>query len=566
MAMNFDCSENVPCKNISLKNIELRTASSVQSVSSNCNNAFGSAEGKDSFAIVCILSLVSSMFIVVPSKNYNVLSYGAVGNRNKDDTQVFIKAWTDTCPCKSSQVNVQLSGNIIAPDDPNDWKGLNSGKRLTFRYVDGLTVSGNGLLDGRGQGWWDISCRYQPGKDPFTILCMLSFLSARFNVVSSNNTYDVLSYGAVGDGNADDSLAFVKAWNDTCNDPDTPTMIIPDGKTFFVHPITLVGPCKSTNINVQLLGKIIAPDDTNAWKGLEFGDWLVFKYVDGLIVNGASRGLLDGRGKGWWDISCKNNPDKPDCNKLAPTILRFISCNNLKVNGINTTQSGGGHLSFFSCNNVEVESVNLQSPAKSPNTDGVHISHTTSFWINNSIIATGDDCISMLDRTYNINITYIQCGPGHGISIGSLGGLGENVDVENITISHIDFYNTTNGARIKTWMEGTGQIQNVEFSNIIFDAVENPIIIDQHYGDPKSTPPKDTGIHISEVRYFELSGTSKTQTAINFNCSESVACTDISLKNIQLKSATSGELDSKCNNAYGRADGVQVPKPCLRSN
>lgn len=33
---------------------------------------------------------------------------------------------------------------------------------------------------------------------------------------------------------------------------DTPTMIIPDGKTFFVHPITLVGPCKSTNINVQV--------------------------------------------------------------------------------------------------------------------------------------------------------------------------------------------------------------------------------------------------------------------------------------------------------------------------
>lgn len=61
---------------------------------------------------------------------------------------------------------------------------------------------------------------------------------------------------------------------------------------------------------MQILGKIIAPDDTNAWKGLEFGDWLVFKYVDGLIVNGASRGLLDGRGKGWWDISCKNNPDK----------------------------------------------------------------------------------------------------------------------------------------------------------------------------------------------------------------------------------------------------------------
>lgn len=46
--------------------------------------------------------------------------------------------------------------------------------------------------------------------------------------------------------------AFVKTWNATCNDSDTPTMIIPDGKTFLVHQVTLVGPCKSTNVNFQV--------------------------------------------------------------------------------------------------------------------------------------------------------------------------------------------------------------------------------------------------------------------------------------------------------------------------
>ncbi|KAG8643629.1 hypothetical protein MANES_11G054600v8, partial [Manihot esculenta] len=395
---------------------------------------------------------------------------------------------------------------------------------------------------------------------------MLSFLSARFNVVSSNNTYDVLSYGAVGDGNADDSLAFVKAWNDTCNDPDTPTMIIPDGKTFFVHPITLVGPCKSTNINVQLLGKIIAPDDTNAWKGLEFGDWLVFKYVDGLIVNGASRGLLDGRGKGWWDISCKNNPDK-DCNKLAPTILGFENCNNINMRGIRTVQSGGVHIRFHSCEQVELDSLNLQSPGDSPNTDGIHISHSKSFFINNSIIGTGDDCISIVDRSYNINITYIDCGPGHGISIGSLGQKGEEVDVNNITVSHINFHNTTNGARIKTWTVGRGQVQNVQFSDIIFKEVQNPIIIDQHYTESGNTPspPSNVGVHIDKVQYYGLNGTSKSVVAIDLNCSNYVPCTNIILENIELISATPGEkVDSSCNNAFGSAKGVVEPNSCLR--
>ncbi|KAG8643630.1 probable polygalacturonase At3g15720 [Manihot esculenta] len=309
-----------------------------------------------------------------------------------------------------------------------------------------------------------------------------------FIVVSSKN-YNVLSYGAVGNGNNDDTQAFIKAWTDTCKDSDRPVMLIPKGKTFLVHPVTFAGPCKSSQVDVQLSGNVIAPNDPNAWKGLDFGKWLTFQYVDGLTVSGD--GLLDGRGKGWWDISCKYNPGK-GCNKLAPSILRFENCNNVKTTRIRTVQSGGVHLVYFGCQGVEVTSVNINAPDESPNTDGIRLSHSTSVSITDSIIGTGDDCIAMLDRSYNISITRVNCGPGHGISIGSLGGNGDEVDLENITISHINFYNTTNGARIKTWPAGKGQVRNVEFSNIKFKEVENPIIIDQHYGESKNSPRQKT--------------------------------------------------------------------------
>ncbi|KAE9447459.1 hypothetical protein C3L33_20643, partial [Rhododendron williamsianum] len=62
-----------------------------------------------------------------------------------------------------------------------------------------------------------------------------------------------------------------------------------------------------------------------------------------------------------------------------------------------------------------------------------------------------DDCVSIGDFTSHLSITNVNCGPGHGISIGSLGKDGNFVQVENIHVSNSFFKGTTNGARIKTW-------------------------------------------------------------------------------------------------------------------
>ena len=53
---------------------------------------------------------------------------------------------------------LQISGIIIAPDSPEAWKGRNQGRWLIFKDVDGLSVDGPGMIDGRGKGWWDILC------------------------------------------------------------------------------------------------------------------------------------------------------------------------------------------------------------------------------------------------------------------------------------------------------------------------------------------------------------------------------------------------------------------------
>lgn len=48
-------------------------------------------------------------------------------------------------------------------------------------------------------------------------------------------------------------------------------------------------------------------------------------------------------------------------------------------------------------------------------------------------------------------ITFTLKAMNNFFSVGSLGRGGSNVSVERIQVSYVNFFNTTNGARIKTW-------------------------------------------------------------------------------------------------------------------
>ncbi|KAF8034475.1 hypothetical protein BT93_C0706 [Corymbia citriodora subsp. variegata] len=114
---------------------------------------------------------------------------------------------------------------------------------------------------------------------------------------------------------------------------------------------------------------------------------------------------------------------------------------------------------------------------------------------------------------------------------------------------------------------GKGYARRIIFEHLKFDSVRNPIIIDQNYCSIRGACPEmPTGVHISNVAYIGLSGTSSTDIAINLNCSRTVACTGILLESIELISAyMDRQVTSSCLNAYGNAIGVVRPDPCLQS-
>lgn len=163
--------------------------------------------------------------------------------------------------------------------------------------------------------------------------------------------------------------------------------------------------------------------------------------------------------------------------------LSFNFVNNTVIRDVTTKDSKNFHVNCISSNNVTFQRFTISAPGDSPNTDGIHIGRSSLVNVTDSVIRTGDDCISIGDETNELHIHNVTCGPGHGISVGSLGKNVEEKDVHGIYVQNCTFIGTQNGVRIKTWPSApaTLQISNLHFEDLIMDNVSNPIVIDQEY-------------------------------------------------------------------------------------
>ncbi|KAF2921892.1 polygalacturonase [Oryza sativa Japonica Group] len=372
---------------------------------------------------------------------------------------------------------------------------------------------------------------------------------------SKKVVFDVRKHGAYGDGQHDDTKALAKAWAAACSSSQPSIVLIPKGKRYLTKHITLSGPCKSS-ITFMIEGTLVAPPKRSDWSKETIRHWIMFNGVSGLTVAGG--GTVDENGKIWWQNSCKTNAKLP-CTE-APTALTFYSCSNLKVENLKLLNSQQIHMSVEDCTDVRISSLTITAPGTSPNTDGIHITRSKNVQVTGCIIKTGDDCMSIEDGTENLHVKNMVCGPGHGISIGSLGDHNSEAHVNNVTVDTVRLYGTTNGARIKTWQGGWGYAKNIVFQNMIMENVWNPIIIDQNYCD-SATPCKEqtSAVQVSNVVFKNIRGTSASKEAIKLDCSRNVPCQGITLKDVKLTIKGGGsDAKSTCGNAKWKKSGIAL--------
>ncbi|KAJ0972226.1 hypothetical protein J5N97_020185 [Dioscorea zingiberensis] len=363
--------------------------------------------------------------------------------------------------------------------------------------------------------------------------------------------YNIVSYGAKSDGQSDSSEPLSSAWQAACTSTGSSTIYIPSG-TFMLKPVTLNGPCKSNKIIIQIDGTLVAPSSYTASE-----QWIMFEHVDGVSVYG---GTINGQGQTLW--SCKSS--NHDCPAGA-TSLKFSNSKNIMISGLTSMNSELYHIVINGCEGVQVQGVKISAPGNSPNTDGIHVQMSTDVTITGTGIKTGDDCVSIGPGTTNLWIERVTCGPGHGISIGSLGKEDEEEGVQNVTVKNTVFTGSQNGLRIKTWGKPSdGFVKGVVFEHALMQNVQNPIIIDQNYcPNNHGCPNHSSGVKISGVTYNDIRGSSATQVAVNFDCSPSNPCSGIELEDIKLTYGGNKPAESSCENVDGTASGFVVPPSCL---
>ncbi|KAJ1264233.1 hypothetical protein BS78_09G247500 [Paspalum vaginatum] len=388
---------------------------------------------------------------------------------------------------------------------------------------------------------------------------------------SHGTVFSVVDFGARGDGVTDDTQAFEAAWAAACK-VEASTVLVPSELEFVVGPISFSGPYCKPNILFQLDGTILAKTSARAW-GSGWLQWLEFTKLTGIAIQGT--GVINGRGQEWWTYSDPNDDDDVDAYyveldkmpQVKPTALRFYGSSNVTVTGITIVNSSQCHLKFDSCQGVMVHDLTVYSPETSPNTDGIHLQNSKEVNIHHTNLACGDDCISIQTGCSDINIHNVNCGPGHGISIGGLGRYNTKACVSNITVRDVTMFKTMTGVRIKTWQGGSGLVQGIRFSNIQVSEVQTPIIIDQFYCDKTTCRNQTSAVAVSGVQYENIRGTFTIKPA-HFACSDSSPCSEITLTGIQLKPLVAPQhhlYNPFCWQAFGELYTPTVPPiSCLQ--
>ena len=173
--------------------------------------------------------------------------------------------------------------------------------------------------------------------------------------------------------------------------------------------------------------------DTMGWRALIYADGASNIAVTGL-------GTIDGDGAQQKPVG----PLKGDLDGRPRNIL-FISCRNVRVEGIRMMNAGIWNQHYLNCEDVVVDKVNVYNHANR-NNDGIDIDGCRRFTLSNSVFDTDDDAI-VLKST----------GPASC----------EDVVVTNCIVS-------SNCNAIKAGTESTGGFKNIAISNCVVRPGRHP--------------------------------------------------------------------------------------------
>jgi len=337
---------------------------------------------------------------------------------------------------------------------------------------------------------------------------------AEFAITKPAKVILVTDFGTVADGMTKDTQAIEKAIEAGAKAGGA-IIRFPAGR-YATGPLRL-----ESNITLDLApgSTLLFSTDTfdyplvkTRWEGIECMNYapLIYAYkCENVAITGG--GTIDGAGAAWWDWAKADNgkaqgklrafADKgiPVAQRamgdrspgLRPTMLEFMNCKNVLIEGVTLTESPFWTVHPVYCENVWVRYVTIHGTG--PNTDGVDPDSCKNVLIEHSTIDTADDCVAIKSgrdtdgRAVNIpceNVTVRFCTMknGHaGVAIGS-----ETAgSVRNVLVTDCTFSATSFGVRLKTRRGRGGVVEDVTYTNLAIDHTpQDAININMQYENP----------------------------------------------------------------------------------
>lgn len=291
--------------------------------------------------------------------------------------------------------------------------------------------------------------------------------------------FNVLNYGAKGDGRTDDTAAIQKAI-DACSQAGGGQVTLPTGHTFMAGPIQL-----KSNIDLHLeVGAILlANPDESIYELSAFGEnrgegmmWLWCKDIENLSITG--RGTIDGNGIAFMGKELHDSyelkPLKDPKFDPRPHVLTLMGVKHLTIRDVTIRQGAYWTVHLVGCYDALIEGISLMNNLKIRNGDGIDLDHSRKVRIANCFIESGDDCICLKNRReyqeygpcQDITVTNcVMTGRSCAIKIGS-----ENMDsISHVIIDNCVIKASNRGLGIQNRDEGT--VSDIIFSNIILDCL-----------------------------------------------------------------------------------------------
>ena len=303
------------------------------------------------------------------------------------------------------------------------------------------------------------------------------FLAWMAVAVSAQNTYDVLSFGAKGDGITDDAVAIQKAI-DRCSAEGGGIVLFPRNHVFLSGPVELKS---NVELHLEATATLKANPDESIYKLSAFGEnrgegmlWLWAKDAKNISITG--KGTIHGNGIAFMGAELEDSYElKPLADQTfdpRPHVLTLTNVQNLTIRDVTIREGAYWTVHLIGCDEAVIDGINLLNNLKIRNGDGIDLDHSKNVRIANCHITSGDDCICLKNRRefekygscHDIVVTNcVMSSRSCAIKIGS-----ENMDsIYNVVFDNCIITGSNRGLGIQNRDEGT--VTDVVFSNIQLD-------------------------------------------------------------------------------------------------